>query len=290
LNSLSIVDTIRSRYSCRGYQNRSIDKEIISELLNYASTHQIGPFGTKVRVHFGEVKSGLSILRGLNTYGFIKGTDEFLIGALTKADDHLQQEEFGYVIEKIILKATELDLGTCWMGGTFRKSVFANLIELNESESLPAVIAIGYPKIKKRKMDKMIRKIAKSDHRRPWDKLFYDQNFEKPLSQENACEFETALEMVRLAPSASNKQPWKLVKDNNCIHFYLRRTPGYKDQPVLTRTGKEGDLQRIDIGIAMSHFELTCNETGISGKWVVNDPNISLPDDLTEYKVSWISD
>ncbi len=285
-----ITDIIRSRYSCRGYQNRPISDDTLTELLTYINQNSIGPLGTKSRVHFGQIQSGLSILRMLNTYGFIKGTEEFLVGATTKKDDQFQVEEFGYVVEKIILKATELGLGTCWMGGTFRKSVFSKLVELKEDESLPAVIAIGYPKDKKRRTDKMIRKAAGSDHRRPWDRLFYSHNFETPLTLDAAGIFSTALEMVRLAPSASNKQPWKLIKDGNRIHFYLRRTKGYKDQPILVRTGKEGDLQRIDIGIAMSHFELTMNENEFSGTWVASDPKILLPDDLTEYKITWVLD
>lgn len=284
----SITDIIRSRYSCRGYQNRPVSQNILDELLDFIHQNSTGFLGTKSRVQFGQVQSGLSILRSLNTYGFIKGTDEFLVCAATKIDDQLQQEEFGYVVEKIILKATELGLATCWMGGTFRKSIFSKLVELKDDESLPAVIAIGYPADKKRRTDKMIRKAAGSDHRRPWDRLFYLQNFETPLTPENAGIFSTALEMVRLAPSASNKQPWKIVVDNNNAHFYLRRTPGYKDQSFLVRTGKEGDLQRIDIGIAISHFELTMNENKCSGSWTVSDPGIPLPDDLTEYKITWV--
>jgi hypothetical protein len=42
------------------------------------------------------------------------------------------------------------------------------------------------------------------------------------------------------------------------------------------------------MGIAMSHFELTANECGLKGKWVVKEPHIEKPDRLTEYSVSWI--
>ena len=48
------------------------------------------------------------------------------------------------------------------------------------------------------------------------------------------------------------------------------------------------DLQRVDMGIAMCHFEMTANELGIEGKWVLSDPgNINIPQD-TEYIVSWV--
>ena len=51
---------------------------------------------------------------------------------------------------------------------------------------------------------------------------------------------------------------------------------------------KTCDLQRLDMGIAMCHFELAADEAGFDGEWVVDDPGIELPDDLTEYTTSWI--
>jgi len=47
------------------------------------------------------------------------------------------------------------------------------------------------------------------------------------------------------------------------------------------------DLQRVDMGIAMSHFELTAQELGLKGKWLVQEPEIDKPDSLTEYVASW---
>ena len=46
-------------------------------------------------------------------------------------------------------------------------------------------------------------------------------------------------------------------------------------------------MQRVDMGIAMSHFELTANELGLKGTWVIQEPKIEKPDRLTEYTVSW---
>jgi len=49
------------------------------------------------------------------------------------------------------------------------------------------------------------------------------------------------------------------------------------------------DLQRMDMGIAMSHFEMTAIELELTGSWVIRDPQIELPDAHTEYTVSWIA-
>ena len=58
---------------------------------------------------------------------------------------------------------------------------------------------------------------------------------------------------------------------------------------MLKWTGK-ADLQRIDIGIAMCHFDLVCIEKVLMGKWLVHDPNLAMPDEPTGYRVSWVAD
>lgn len=96
------------------------------------------------------------------------------------------------------------------------------------------------------------------------------------------------LEMARLAPSASNKQPWRVVKDGSRWHFYLQRTSGYQERR-LVKFSTVADLQRIDMGIAMCHFDLSARELGLQGHWKVDEPKIDKPDELTDYIASWLS-
>ena len=93
--------------------------------------------------------------------------------------------------------------------------------------------------------------------------------------------------MVRLAPSASNKQPWRIVKDGDLFHFFLQRTPGYRES-MLKKVLGIFDLQRVDMGIALCHFDLTMKELGVQGDWVVKEPTIKKPDEITEYTASWV--
>jgi nitroreductase len=117
--------------------------------------------------------------------------------------------------------------------------------------------------------------------------LFFDTTFEETLSPQAAGEYASALEMVRRGPSASNRQPWRVVKDGNMWHFYLQRTPGYRER-MLVRLFTVADMQRIDIGIAMCHFELMARDHGLDGHWVINTPDIEKLDEFTEYSASWV--
>jgi hypothetical protein len=95
--------------------------------------------------------------------------------------------------------------------------------------------------------------------------------------------------MVRLGPSASNKQPWRIVRDGRLWHFYLLRTPRYIAN-LGSKLGAIADIQRLDMGIAMCHFELTALEKGLGGQWVVNEPMLQAPEGKGRYVVSWRAD
>jgi hypothetical protein len=49
------------------------------------------------------------------------------------------------------------------------------------------------------------------------------------------------------------------------------------------------DLQRVDMGIAMCHFELAIREFNLNGRWMIEEPEIKTAEE-TEYIVSWVAE
>ncbi len=280
-----ITELVSARYSCRTYLEKSLDADTLAQLTELSAAAQVGPLGNRTRFALvTATEADTQALRGLGTYGFIKGATGFLVGATREGE--LNLEDFGYRMEQLILQATDLGLGTCWLSGTFTKSRFAAKIALQAGESIPAATSVGYIAPRARSFDRKVRDVAASDHRLPWGKLFFTEHFGNPLSQEAAGDFAIPLAMVRRGPSASNRQPWRIVKIGAEWHFYLRRTRGYRTNNYA-KLLKLADLQRVDMGIAMCHFELTALELGLNGSWRVNDPGLDLPNDETEYSISW---
>ncbi|MGD9094031.1 MAG: nitroreductase family protein [Anaerolineales bacterium] len=281
-----ITEIIQRRVSCRTYQKEPISGETRQLLADNVTSMHTGPLGGPARFALvAGSDASLKELKGLGTYGFIKGATGFIVGATPADTEHL--EDFGYLLETIILHATDLGLGTCWLGGTFTKTSFAKKIAARTDELVPSVASVGYIAKKPRRVDALIRKGAKSDNRKPWESLFFDGNFETPLERPTAGEYATALEMLRLGPSASNKQPWRVVRAGDRWHFYLKRTPKYRERR-LNRATTVADLQRIDMGIAMCHFGLTAHEIGLLGDWIVDEPADIQPDKFCEYAASWV--
>ncbi|MGD8457547.1 MAG: nitroreductase family protein [Anaerolineales bacterium] len=285
--SQPVTELIKKRYSCRNYLKTPIDKSLLNRLTDKLSSYEPGPFGNRPRYKIiAATERDRKEIKKLGTYGFIKDAAGFIVGVIEDPENEL--EDFGYLMERIILHATDIGLATCWLGGTFTKNSFSKKIPLKTNELIPAVTAIGYPAGNPRMPEKVSRRPEPGDRRLPWRKLFFDGTFDTPLSSEDSGIFALPLDMVRLGPSASNRQPWRIIKDGETYHFYLQRTPGYQER-FLVKLVTVADLQRIDMGIAMYHFEVTARGMGMTGEWKMREPGIGKPDSFTEYVASWVN-
>jgi nitroreductase len=276
---MPIAEIIKKRFSCRTYADKPIEEETLQKLKEIMNSLPAGPFGGKPRLSMVSADSSSpQEWKQLGTYGVIKNARMFVVGAIK--DSANAMIDYDYCKELLILQATELGLGTCWLGGTFTSSSFARAINLQKSETLPSISPIGYPAQRKSLSEKMMRGVAGSDRRKPWSELFFADNFSTSLTKTQAAIYAEALENIRIAPSASNKQPWRVLYETkrNVFHFYIARTFSYKLMGMVS-------LQDIDLGIAMSHFALTLQELGIKGKWL-SDSNAPIEKAL-DYIISW---
>jgi nitroreductase len=279
-----IADLINERYSCRTYRDELIAAGERRALEEFLATHTFGPLGSLARFSLVAAAPGdPEALKRLGTYGFIKGATGFMVGAVRRAPRDL--EDYGHLMEQAILYATGLGLGTCWLGGTFTKSSFAARIGgLADDEVMPAVASLGY--IGDDGTER-IREREAGSRRLPASELFFEERFGELLNEGAVDGYLSVLEGVRMAPSATNKQPWRIVRRGDAWHFYLRRTRGYGKGSALFRVLRLADLQRVDLGIAMCHFELAARELGLAGRWTVDEPDIAPPDAATEYTATW---
>lgn len=242
---------IQQRTSVRTYEKKMIAPDTVKLLEQHIAELKI-PFKNKIKIRYipsiGQPES-----QKLGTYGVIKNAPAFL--GITVEKGNYDLVAAGYALEEVILYATSLGLGTCWLGGTFKKSAFADIMEVDKNQLLPAITPIGYGQEKGHFAGNLIRKIAGSNSRREWEELFFSEDFYSPLAEEEVVELSAILEGVRMAPSASNKQPWRIVRQGNDFHFYMEKTPGYNEKLGYC-------IQKVDLGIALCHFRLAAKENG----------------------------
>ena len=279
----TVRETMSHRFSCRTFTGEPLGAPQREQLAAAAAAVVAGPSGCRLRFRLLAAAPGdEQALKRLGTYGTIRGVAAFLVGAAEAGPRY--REDFGYGMERLVLQATGLGLGTCWVGGTFTRGTFRQRIGASGTERMPAVTAVGIAP--GGAQDGLVRRTIQGSRRKPWDALFHDQEIGRPLTADQAGPWADPLEMVRRAPSASNRQPWRIVRRGGHWDFYLRRTPGYPPRLARILLGVE-DLQRVDMGIAMCHFELAARENGLPGHWVDRPPPGALPDPLTEYSISW---
>lgn len=260
MTELSIKEIAEKRKSVRTYLEKPLsnnDREKLSDYISLLEKEE-SPFKAKIRIRIFDVDKDINA-KDLGTYGVIKGARTYLGVASEEAPDAM--EAVGYVFEKLVLFAAKEGLGTCWLGGTFNKSEFAKAMQLQEKEFFPIASPIGYPAPKSHTVDKIMRKAIKADTRKEFEALFFDGSFSKSLTKEEAGAFAYILETVRLAPSAKNGQPWRILRQGNTFHFFEKR-----DVPSSSH-----DIQRLDIGIAGCHFDLAAKEKGIKGSFAFPD-------------------
>jgi nitroreductase len=283
--STSVTDLIRRRYSCRNYRDTPLAPELREGLEEMLTSIEPGPFGSSPRFALAAAtERGRKALKGLGTYGFVRNPPAFIIGAMRPGPKNL--EDFGYMMERAVLSATDRGLGSCWLGGSFTKGTFAESISATGDETVPAVVSLGYAERGRVDFGVFTPRGSRT-HRLSWESLFFEDRFGAPLPRERAGAFTEPLEMLRIGPSASNKQPWRMISARGAWHLYLQRTPGYRTM-LIGRLIALDDMQRLDMGIAMCHFELTAREAGLDGCWEIRDPGLARPDELTEYVASWV--
>lgn len=249
---MTITEAIKHRRSVRTFES-SPSEDVARKILEFAQKVE-NPYDIPITWKLLSAKKD-----GLSS-PVIGGTDCWIAGKMRRCPH--AEEAFGYTFEKVVLFAETLGIGTTWIAGTMDRKAFERAMSLGEGEVMPCVSPLGVPAKKMSLKETMMRKGIKADQRLEMGELIFS------CSPEAVGKYQLQLEMVRLSPSAVNKQPWRMAVQENKVHFYEKQSKGY-----VTADG--WDLQKIDMGIALCHFETAAQEEGLRPVFSIEDPGIS---------------
>lgn len=239
---MDIIQAMKERRSVRSFNGKPLDTEQVAQLKKaIENSYTIFGGDISIRLKSFDIKGDFKP----STYGVIKGATDFFLMAIGEGED--SDLTAGFQFEQIVLKAWQLGLGTCWIAGTYKGSQFDEREKWPEGESLKIICPVGVAE-KPRMMEKMMRLTIGSNNRKPFSDLFFEDDFKRPLNQEN--KFGEALRMLRLAPSSTNSQPWRVLVKGDKVMFYYK--PKY---PITV----------IDMGIGICHFYETEKYYGFDG-------------------------
>lgn len=208
---MDILEIMKARHSVRQYSGKKIESGKKEELLALVKDCN-RESGLNIQIIFDEPKCFDSMMAH---YGKFSGVENYIALVGKKGSD--LEEKVGYYGEKLVLKAQELGLNTCWVAMTHGKSI----AEVKKGEKLACIIALGYG-------------IAQGTAHK-----------NKPVEQLCNCAaampdwFSKGMEAVLLAPTAMNQQKFYFTLEND---------------KVSVKAGK-GFYAKMDLGIVKYHFE-----------------------------------
>lgn len=211
---MDALELMKARHSVRSYNDRKIEAETLS-ILNSVIEECNNESGLNIQLCLNERRAFDSFMARLQKFSNVSN---YIAMAGEKSTNI--EEKVGYYGQKIVLKATELGLGTCWVGRTYSKGKCG--YKVKNGEKLYCVITFGY-------FDK--------------DGVPHKTKSIEELSQVNGPMpewFRKGMEAAQLAPTALNHQKFQISLDGSTV----TAKPGF------------GVSTKIDLGIVKYNFEL----------------------------------
>lgn len=233
------------RVSRRAFDGSPAPARIIDALTETCEGFR--PFGDARVVLVTEPK--IDVFKGIfGSYGTIVGAPH-VITVLAAEKTSAAHSHAGYVGEAAVLDATSHGLDSCWVGGFFDPKKAARLVDINENETVVAVIPVGYALSDMSRTERTMSALAHSRNRKAVEEIAPDSETWPQWAR-------AAAECVRIAPSATNRQPWRLRHHDDSI---VVSRDNVLETPRVTKS--------LDCGIAMLHAELGALGAGVSGTW-----------------------
>ena len=217
---MTIMEAIDARHSVRAYLEKPIEQEVRDQLDAFVDECN-RESGLHITVRYDD-PTGFDAR--LAHYGSFRNVNNYIVLAGKKVKDF----DFicGYYGEKIVLKAQQLGLNTCWAALTFNKKRVREIVP--DGETLCMVIALGY---------------GETQGHPHKGKSLHDVIDVKGGMPEWFVE---GVESALKAPTAVNQQKFVFSLDG--------------DEPSV-RTKGMGACIRVDLGIAAWHFEAATGKT-----------------------------
>lgn len=220
LNS-ELYQSIYKRKSIRKYKSEELSSKQLAEINDFLKKAiALDPtikFETKI-VNSEAVKSLMSIKSPHYLQFFSETKGDYLLNA-------------GFILQQLDLYLAAKGLGSCWFGlAKPKKDILA------ESE-LEYVITLVFGK-------------PDEENHRDSVEDFNRKSLSEIKKGENHYEI---LEAVRLAPSATNGQPWYFISEVDQIHLY-QKDPNFIKKFFYER------MNKIDMGIALAHLWLAADQ------------------------------
>ena len=209
---MEILEVIKARHSVRQYENKKIESEKRKALDELAAECN-AESGLNIQMVYDEPKCFNSLMAH---YGKFSGCENYIAIVGKKSKD--LDEKAGYYGEKLVLKAQELGLNTCWVAMTHGKVE----AKVQKDEKTAIIISLGYGKNQ-----------GVAHKNKPLEEVCNQIN-------EAPDWFKKGMEAVMLAPTAMNQQSFRFTLNGEAV----------------TAVSTGGFYSKVDLVIVKYQFEV----------------------------------
>lgn len=250
---MNVLEAMQQRISVRSYEDRAVEPDLLERLLSFSTDagHLTG-VSPRVALVSGAERTRCVLTYTVGSYGLVLTPPHLLVGVISQESDSARLN-LGYVLEQVVLEATQLGLSTCWITGSYDAHSAGDAVGLEPGEIVAAVVALGYSGGSRggRFHSRILRRLVGS-RRKPLTDIAFSGQWGEPWSPDGADPtLISVLEHARLAPSAHNGQPWRFIVRPDGVALALVRS------------------EPVDAGIVMAHVTLAAEALGWVGQWQV---------------------
>ena len=210
---MDTLELMKSRHSVRRFTDKHLDTETIAAL-----NAEIDACNIESGLHIQLITNEPEAFQaGKPTYGQFKGCRNYLAIVGPKGKD----VEAGYYGERVVLKAQELGVNSCWVALTYKKGKTQGVENAGEKRYL--VVALGYGE--SNGTAHKVKTITEISDYKDGDPDWY----------------KAGLEAALLAPTAMNQQKFRFERSG---------------EKVTVKVAGLSFYTKIDLGIVKYHFEL----------------------------------
>ncbi|MEI7885575.1 MAG: nitroreductase family protein [Clostridia bacterium] len=232
MTNKELYDGIFKRKSIRKYIMNSLPDDTLTKLKEYASS--VKPLDESIRYEFAYLETA-----AVQNILPIKAPHYICLYS-EKQGNYLMNA--GFLLQQIDLYLSVNNLASCWLG---MAKPTKEVPKLKNGLEFVIMLAFG-------DSPEMIHRV---------DVLEFKRNSMMDIS--SIVGGDELLESVRLAPSASNTQPWFFSGDATNIIVSRKKLN-------LLRTPLYGKMNQIDIGIALCHLWLSIDHQGNEASFAYN--------------------
>ncbi|MBR0472746.1 MAG: nitroreductase family protein [Methanosphaera sp.] len=157
---MTVLDVMEERYSVRGYLDKEIEKEKLDKVLRAAQIAPTGVNAQAFKIFVIDTKKHEDELKLVGKWDWFTEAP-YIIAVVSKPSDawtrwdgkNISDIDATIVMDHIILEATELGLGTCYIAA-FNKEPLSELLGLSDDYEPVLLTPLGYPNAEPRGTDR----------------------------------------------------------------------------------------------------------------------------------------